>query len=80
MSRILVCSRCLTDKWVIQRRDDGSQVKQCAAWWGACRIGRIRPAHMIEDDRPYARGRWMDFDEWQKVYYETYPINVEGPC
>jgi hypothetical protein len=76
MSCILVCSACLSNKWIIQRRADGSQEKSCGAWFGACRRG----GNPFDDTQPLARGRWMDFNEWLKAYQEMWPLDVEGPC
>jgi len=60
---------------VIMKRDDGSQVKSCGSWFGPCRSG----TNPFDDSRPLARGRWMDFDEWNEAFSKEYPPDVEGP-
>nr|BAR34922.1 hypothetical protein [uncultured Mediterranean phage uvMED] len=54
--KILVCRRCLTDKWQHFERDDGSKVKVCGAWWGSCGLNGI----------------WMDHKEWVDKYHNLY--------
>ena len=29
---------------------------------------------------PFARAKWMEFDEWLEKFSEAYPCDVDPPC